>query len=88
MFRGDCHDKQSLIRADFDGRFEEVCRLNRFSIDPAVYDRQDELAAKPAGLILNAVWAFAHNGGPTGLEVLEIELVPPSDNAVPSRAHE
>lgn len=88
MFRGDFHDRQPLAKTDADGRFEEVYHLGKFSIDPAVYDRKDELAAKPDGLILTGVWAFTHAGGPTGLEVLEIELIPPSDDAVSAAAAE
>jgi hypothetical protein len=88
MFRGDLHDKQPQSGIDAEGRFEEVYRLENFSIDPAVYDRKDELAAKPDGLILNAVWAFTHTGGPTGLEITEVELLPPSNNAVTSTGRE
>ena len=77
MFRGDWHDKQPLASTDADGRFEEIYHLGKFSIDPAVYDRRDEMAAKPDGLILTGVWAFTYTGGPTGLEIHEIELVPP-----------
>ena len=78
MFRGDLNHKQPLAKTNADGRFEEVYRLDQFSIDPAVYDRKDELAARPDGLILTGIWAFTHAGGPTGLEILEIELIPPS----------
>lgn len=83
MFRGDLRKDQPLARIDTDGRFEEFYQLDSFSIDPAVYDRRDELASKPEGLILDGVWAFTHTGNPTGLEILEIELVPPSDSLVP-----
>ena len=77
MFRGDLHKKQPLARIDTDGHFEEVYHLERFSIDPAVYDRKDELASKPDGLILNGVWAFTHTDEPAGLEGLEGERGPP-----------
>ena len=82
MFRGDLHDKQPFAETDADGRFEEVFDLDKFSIDPAVYDRKDELAAKPDGLSLSAAWAFTHIGRPSGLEVLEIELIPPHGAAL------
>ncbi|MHC4876959.1 MAG: FecR domain-containing protein [Planctomycetota bacterium] len=83
MFRGDLHKKQPLAKIDTDGHFEEVYHLERFSIDPAVYDRKDELASKPEGLILDDVWAFTHTDSPTGLEILEIVLIPPSDSLIP-----
>ncbi len=83
MFRGDLHNKQPLAKTDSEGRFEEIFDLEKFSIDPAVYDRKDELAGEPDGLILSAVWAFTHISRPSGLEVLEIELIPPSNNAAP-----
>ncbi len=83
MFRGDLHKKQPLASTNADGRFEEVYQLDSFSIDPAVYDRRDELATKPEGLILNAAWAFTHTASPSGLEILEIALVPPSGSLAP-----
>ncbi|MDG1896314.1 MAG: FecR family protein [Fuerstiella sp.] len=80
MFRGDLHEKQPLSAMDRNGRFEEVYELQHFTIDPAVYDRRDELAASPDGLILDGVWAFTYIGGPSGLEITEVELVPPGEN--------
>ena len=80
MFRGDLHEKQRLAAVDGDGRFEEVYDLQHFTIDPAVYDRRDELAASPDGLILDGVWAFTYIGGPSGLEITEVELIPPGKN--------
>lgn len=77
MFRGDLHDKQPLAAKDANGRFEEVYSLQNFTVDPAVRDRQDELAAKPDGLILDGAWAFTHTGGPSGLEIIEVEVIPP-----------
>ena len=81
MFRGDLNDKQPLARLDDNGYFEEVYDLNNFTVDPAVMDRKDELASKPDGLILNGVWTFTHTGHPAGLEINEIELVPPPNNS-------
>jgi hypothetical protein len=77
MFRGDLDDRQPLAKLNDDGHFEEVYDLRDFTVDPAVIDRRDELAAKPDGLILNGVWAFTHTGRPSGLEVTEVELLPP-----------
>ena len=88
MFRGDLHKDQPLAATDSDGRFEEVYQLESFSIDPAVYDRKDELAAKPEGLILNAAWAFTHTGSPSGLKILEFELIPPPDKAASKAVQE
>lgn len=81
MFRGDLHSKQPLAAKDENGRFEEVYSLQHFTIDPAVRDRQDELAAKPDGLILDGVWAFTHTGRPSGLEIIEVEVIPPAQHA-------
>ena len=58
MFRGDLHQKQPLAAVDGGGRFVEFYDLRQFTIDPAVYDRRDELAASPDGLVLDGVWAF------------------------------
>jgi hypothetical protein len=77
MFRGDLDDRQPLAKLNDDGHFEEVYDLRDFTVDPAVIDRRDELAAKPDGLILNGVWAFTHTGRPSGLEVTEVELLLP-----------
>ena len=83
MFRGDLHDRQPLAIIDEQGRFEEIYSLQQFSVDPAVRERRGELAAKPDGLILDGVWAFTHTGDPSGLEIIEVELVPPeSDNDI------
>ena len=81
MFRGDLHDKQPFAVKDENGRFEEVYRLQHFTIDPAVRDRQDELVGKPDGLILDGVWAFTHTGSPAGLEITEVEVIPPELHA-------
>jgi hypothetical protein len=80
MFRGDLHQKQPLAAVDGGGRFVEFYDLRQFTIDPAVYDRRDELAASPDGLVLDGVWAFTHKDGPSGLEIIEVELVPPDEN--------
>ncbi|MEO1984309.1 MAG: FecR domain-containing protein [Fuerstiella sp.] len=80
MFRGDLHEKQPLAAMDGNGSFEEVYDLQQFTIDPSVYDRRDELAASPDGLILDGVWVFTNTGGPSGLEITEVELVPPDEN--------
>lgn len=68
---------QSTFQINSNGRFEEIYRLQDFTIDPAVHERRDELAARPDGLILNGVWTFTHTGGPSGLEIMDVELVPP-----------
>ncbi len=76
-FRGDLGDRQPVSAVDSDGNFEAVYRLDDFTLDPCVRDREDELAGKPDGLVLNAIWAFTHTGGPSGLEITEVELIPP-----------
>lgn len=75
-YRGDLDSKQPVSELDGDGRFEVVYRLEDFTLDPCVRDKKDELPAVPDGLILDAVWAFTNTGGPSGLEVTEVELVP------------
>ncbi len=56
--------------------FEAVFPLDQFGLDPCVWDRKDELPDKPDNLVLTGVWSFTYTGGPTGLEVTEVELVP------------
>ncbi|HAD58515.1 MAG TPA: hypothetical protein DCG12_04670, partial [Planctomycetaceae bacterium] len=75
-FRGDLGDRQPVSHLDSEGRFESVYRLEDFTLDPCVRDRKEELADKPEGLVLNSIWAFTHTGGPSGLEVMEVELLP------------
>ena len=76
-FRGDLEQHQPISEPDEDGQFEVVYRLGDFTLDPCVRDRKEELAAKPDDLVLNGVWAFTHTGSPSGLEVFEVELLPP-----------
>ena len=61
--------------SDFEVRYD----LKDFELDPCVWDRKDELPAKPDGLIMAGVWCFTNTGSPTGLEVKEVELVPPTE---------
>jgi hypothetical protein len=76
-FRGDLESRQPISEPDEDGQFEVVYQIGDFTLDPCVRDRKGELAAKPDDLVLNGVWAFTHAGGPSGLEVSEVELIPP-----------
>ena len=78
-FRGDLGDNQPDATIDSDGRFEVVYRLSNFSLDPCVEQRKDELAKRPDGLVLNEVWCFTHTTEPSGLEVMDIELLPPEN---------
>ena len=59
------------------GQFEITCQLTDFVLDPCVRDRQDELPSRPDNLIVTNAWSFTHTGGPTGLELVEVELIPP-----------
>jgi len=59
-----------------EGNFEAAYHLEDFGLDPCVRDRKDELADRPDNLVVTGVWCFTHTGGPTGLEVTEIELIP------------
>ena len=74
-FRGDLGAEQPISKPNEDGQFEVVYRVADFKLDPCVRDREEELAVRPDGLILGGVWAFTHSGGPSGLEVSEVELI-------------
>lgn len=76
-FRGDLGENQPMAEIDSDGRFELVYRLSDFTLDPCVLDRKDELAQQPDGLVLDELWCFTHTDGPSGLEVTDVELLPP-----------
>ena len=76
-FRGDLGSQQPISEPDKDGKFEVICRVRDFTLDPCVRDREKELAVRPDDLVLNNVWAFTHSGGPSGLEVTEVELISP-----------
>jgi ferric-dicitrate binding protein FerR (iron transport regulator) len=76
-FRGDLDGQQPISEPDEDGQFEVVYRIGDFTLDPCVHDRKEELAPMPDDLVLNGVWAFTHTGASTGLEVTEVELIPP-----------
>ncbi|MEO2014895.1 MAG: FecR domain-containing protein [Fuerstiella sp.] len=79
-FRGDLDRQQPISEPDEAGQFEVVYRISDFTLDPCVHDRKEELAPMPDDLVLNGVWAFTHTGGPNGLEITEVELVPPDEN--------
>ena len=76
-FRGDLYRRQPISEPNENGQFEVVYQIGDFTLDPSVRDRKGELAAKPDDLVLNGVWAFTQKGGPSGLEVSEVELIPP-----------
>ncbi len=76
-FRGDLDGQQPISKPDEGGQFEVVYRIGDFTLDPCVRDRKEELAVRPDDLVLNGVWAFTHTGGPSGLVVSEVELIPP-----------
>ena len=69
--------QQPISEPDKDGKFEVIYRVRDFTLDPCVRDREKELAVRPDDLVLNNVWAFTHSGGPSGLEVTEVELISP-----------
>ena len=82
MFRGDLQKDQPLATMDSEGRFEETYRLPQFTLDPAVADRKSELASRPEGLILDGAWAFTHGQRSAGLEITEIEILPPDSQGL------
>ncbi|MGB0599704.1 MAG: FecR family protein [Rubripirellula sp.] len=77
-FRGDLGTQQPISEPDKDGQFEVIYRVRDFTLDPCVRDREKELAVRPNDLVLNNIWAFTHIGGPSGLEVTEVELISPN----------
>ena len=76
-FRGDLGGQQPISEPEENGQFEVIYRVRDFTLDPCVRDREKELAVRPDDLVLNNVWAFTHSGGPSGLEVTEVELISP-----------
>ncbi len=60
--------------------FEAEFRLEEFVLDPCVRDRKDELPAQPDDLFLTGLWSFTHSGGPHGLEITQVELIPDALN--------
>ena len=80
-FAGKFLARQPAAQFENDSRFEAVFQLSDFALDPCVHDRKEELAPMPDDLVLNGVWAFTHTGGPSGLEVSEVELIPPVRHA-------
>ncbi|MEO2008262.1 MAG: FecR domain-containing protein [Pirellulaceae bacterium] len=77
-FRGDLDGEQPISEPDENGRFEVVYQIGDFTLDPCVRDRKEQLAARPEDLVLKGVWTFTNTGGPSGLEVSEVELISPN----------
>ena len=78
MFRGDLADKQPVADTDQSGTFEQVYNLAQFTLDPVVNNKREQLATGPDNLVLDGVWAFTYPGSPSGLSLIEVELVPRS----------
>lgn len=76
-FAGKFLARQPAEHFNSDSDFEAVFHLDQFGLDPCVWDRKDELPNKPDDLIVTCAWAFTHTSGRTGLEVTEVELIPP-----------
>ena len=76
-FAGKFLSRQNVATSDVENDFELVFPLESFVLDPCVRDRKDELPGSPDDLVLTGVWAFTHTASPTGLEVSEVELLPP-----------
>ena len=79
MFRGDLKERQPTSKIDETGRFETVYELKQFTIDPVVLSNRGEDASSPDGLVLDGVWAFTHTKEPFNLEIIEVQLIPPSN---------
>ena len=76
-FAGKFLARQPAEKLGGEGDFEVVFNLDGFGLDPIVWNRKDELPSKPDDLVVTSVWAFTHTGGPSGLEVTDVELIPP-----------
>ncbi len=61
-----------------DSEFEAEFDTASFKLDPSVHHQADELPRKPEHLLLAGVWCFTNTRQPAGLEIFEVELVPPS----------
>lgn len=81
MFRGDLQEQQPPAARDDSGEFIEKYVLEKFSVDPAVWDKRHELASRPDNMVLDGVWAFTHSDRPSGLEIIEVQLHPPEENS-------
>jgi hypothetical protein len=81
-FAGKFRARRPAAHFENDSPFEVVFQLSDFTLDPCVRDRKNELSARPDDLILNGVWSFTVTGGPTGLEITEVELIPPDEDAL------
>jgi len=79
-FAGKFLARRQAVKLNDESDFEAAFRLDEFDLDPCVRDRKDELPGKPEGLVVTGVWCFTHNAGPAGLEVTEVELIPPTEN--------
>ena len=85
-FAGKFLARKTSAHFENDSSFEVVFDLSDFALDPCVRDRKDDLPDRPDNLILNGVWSFTNTGGPTGLEITEVELIPAARQvAVPSK---
>ncbi|MFK7768069.1 MAG: FecR domain-containing protein [Mariniblastus sp.] len=80
-FAGKFLGRQEVSKSDDENEFELVYPLETFALAPCVRDRKDELPGSPEDLVLTGVWSFTYTGAPSGLEVTEVELLPPSSPA-------
>ena len=78
MFRGDLQERQPPAARTDSGEFTETYELTQFAVDPAVWDKRHKLAARPDNMVLDGVWAFTHSDPPSGLEIIEVQLLPPN----------
>ena len=79
-FAGKFLARQPVARFKDDSTFEAVFHLSDFGLDPSVRDRKHELPVKPDGRLLTCVWSFTiynKNVGHSGLEITQVELMPP-----------
>ena len=78
MFRGDQLKLQPISKVNEKGEFEETYSLENFHIDPSISHLRETIAPNPDGLVLEELWAFTHSHSQSGLELSEVEVIPPS----------
>ncbi len=63
--------------------FEVLLDLRDFGLDPSLGEIKDKLPRTPFHLVLESVWCHTLDQ-PSGLEIIEVELLPPATSANPA----
>jgi len=59
--------------------FEVTLELQDFQLDPSLADKKDKLPSQPFHFVVKTIWLHTLEKQ-AGLEVIEVELVPPSED--------